>query len=209
MKPGPDRQAALAQYRARAAVYDLELMIFEPLRRSAVALLDLQRGQTVIDVACGTGLSFPLLMSAVGPRGRVLGIEQSPEMAARARARIQREGWRRVELIESPVEAAEIGVRAHAALFHFTHDVLQQPDAVRNVMSALAPGARVVACGLKWAPAWLAATNLFVLPAALRSVTSLAGLQAPWMALKPHVPDLTVSPLLAGGAYIASGRMPR
>ena len=35
MKPGPDRDAALEQYRRRADVYDLELALFEPIRREA------------------------------------------------------------------------------------------------------------------------------------------------------------------------------
>jgi len=81
----PDRQAALEQYRRRAAVYDLELALFEPLRRAAVARLALQRGETVLDCGCGTGLSLPLLRAAVGAPGRVVGIEQSPEMLAQAR----------------------------------------------------------------------------------------------------------------------------
>jgi hypothetical protein len=126
-------------------------------------------------------------------------------MAAHARERIRREGWRCVTLIESPAETAAIGASADAALFHFTHDVLQRPEAVRKVMAALRPGAKVVACGLKWAPPWLAATNLFVLPAALRSVSSLRGLDAPWHTLKQHLPDLAVTSSLLGGTYLASG----
>ena len=206
MARGPDREAALAQYRRRAGVYDVELALFEPVRRQAVAKLGLRPGQTVIDVGCGTGLSLPLLVAAVGRRGHVIGIEQSPEMLARARARVKAAGWRQVELVEAPVESARIPRRADAALFHFTHDILQRPDAVANVMAALEPGATVVASGLKWAPPWALAVNLMVLPAALRSVTSLAGLAAPWQWLQPWLADFDVRPALLGGAYVASGR---
>lgn len=206
MARGPDREAALAQYRRRAGVYDVELALFEPVRRQAVARLALKPGQTVIDVGCGTGLSLPLLAAGVGRRGRLIGIEQSPEMLARARDRVKAAGWRHVELIEAPVEAARIARRAEAALFHFTHDILQRPEAVANVMAALEPGAMVVASGLKWAPPWALAVNLMVLPAALRSVTSLAGLAAPWHLLQPWLTDFDVRPALFGGAYVASGR---
>jgi len=209
MKRGPDRDAALAQYRRRASVYDFELALFEPVRRQAVARLELRSGQTVIDVGCGTGLSLPLLVAAVGRRGHVVGVEQSPEMLARARERVKHAGWRRVEMVESPVETVHIPRQADAALFHFTHDILQRADAVANVMAALRPGAMVVASGLKWAPRWAVAVNALVLPAALRSVTSLAGLDAPWHLLRAHLPDLKLSPVLFGGAYVASGRLPQ
>ena len=73
----PDPAAALAQYRRRAPDYDLEVALFEPVRRQAVAALDLQRNATVLDVGCGTGLSFPLLRRHIGAGGHIIGIEQS------------------------------------------------------------------------------------------------------------------------------------
>ena len=65
--PPHPHAAALAQYRRRASVYDAELAWFEPMRRAAIARLPLQRGDTVLDIGCGTGLSLPLLLQAVGP----------------------------------------------------------------------------------------------------------------------------------------------
>jgi SAM-dependent methyltransferase len=203
---GPDRAAALRQYQRRAAVYDWELAAFEPLRRAAIDALALRTGDVVIDVGCGTGLSLPALQQAVGGHGQVIGIEQSPEMIELARRRVATNGWRHVRLVEAPVELARIGSSADAALFHFTHDILQTPAALANVLSHLKPGARVVATGLKWADpglAWMA--NLFVLPAALRSVSSLAGLDAPWALLKQHLGGLVIEPRLMGAAYLAHG----
>ena len=60
------------------------------------------RYSTVIDVGCGTGLSFEALHRAVGMRGRIIGIEQSPEMIGKARDRVQRHGWRNVTLLNAP-----------------------------------------------------------------------------------------------------------
>ncbi len=203
----PDRDAALAQYRRRAGVYDLELALFEPIRRRAIAQLAPQPGVVVLDVGCGTGLSFALLEQGLGTAGRIVGIEQSPEMIERARQRVREQRWRNVELLCSPVESAEIPLLADAALLHFTHDILQRPEAVANVLSHLKPGARVVASGLKWAEPWRWPTNLFVLPAALRSVTSLEGLAAPWAGLAAALPDIEVRSALLGGVFIASGRL--
>jgi precorrin-6B methylase 2 len=208
--PGPDRAAALAQYRRRAALYDLELSLFEPIRRRAIARLALQPGDVVLDVGCGTGLSFDQLRQGIGAaagKGRIIGIEQSPEMIEQARARVAGGGWHDVTLLCAPVESATIpGRLADAALFHFTHDILRCPEAVAHVMQHLRPGARVVAAGLKWAEGWAAATNLFVLPAALHSVSSLDGLREPWSRLARFTGPLELETALLGGVYIASGR---
>jgi SAM-dependent methyltransferase len=203
---GPDRGAALAQYRRRAAVYDLELALFEPVRRQAVASLGLRRGDVVLDVGCGTGLSLPLLRAAVGPRGRVIGIEQSPEMIAKARQRVARQRWKNVTLLCASVELAEIPGRADAALFHFTHDILRRPEAVALVLHHLRPGASVVAAGLKWASAWAWPTNALVLAAALRSTTSLRGLHQPWSLLAAGLEGLELRSLMLGAVYLAHGR---
>ena len=203
---GPDRDAALKQYRRRAGVYDWELALFEPIRRLAISKLALRPGDVVFDVGCGTGLSLSMLRQGVGPKGRIVGIEQSPEMVEQARRRVARARWARVTLICSPVETAEIHVNADAALFHFTHDILRRPEAIANVISQLKPGARVVASGLKWAAPWLIRpVNLFVLPAALRSVTSLDGMDQPWRLLQDQLGHMHVEARLLGGAYIARG----
>jgi ubiquinone/menaquinone biosynthesis C-methylase UbiE len=198
-------RAALAQYRRRAAIYDLELAMFEPVRRAAVARLALQGGDVVLDMGCGTGLSMTLLHGGVGARGHIVGIEQCPEMMAQTRQRVQRQGWRNVTLIEATVESAEIARVGDAALFHFTHDILREPLALNNAMRSLRPGAAVVACGLQWAHPWAWPLNLFVLGAALRSITSLRGLDQPWSLLAQHLDGLRVDSMMGGNVYLASG----
>jgi len=204
-KRGPDRAAALAQYRRRASVYDLELALFEPIRSEAIERLQLRPGQVVLDLGCGTGLSLARLRQGVGARGRVIGIEQSPEMIERARQRVALARWRNVSLLCAPVEEVQIDAVADAALFHFTHDILRRPEAVARVLQHLGPGARVVASGLKWAPPWAAPANVLVLGAAWRSVTSLDGLRAPWSVLARHTGPLRVESRLLGTVYLASG----
>lgn len=201
------RRSALEQYRRRASVYDAELALFEPIRRAAVDRLQLQLGDTVLDAGCGTGLSLPLLRARVGARGRIVGIEQCPEMLRRARERVAAHGWRNVTLIEAPVEEAEIDGRGDAAIFHFTHDILRAPGAVANVAGALRPGAQVVAAGLQWSAPWFWPVNLFVLGAALHSVSSLAGLANPWSLLATYLDNMRIDSLLGGGVFLASGRL--
>ena len=201
-----DHRAALDQYRRRAAVYDVELALFEPVRRRAVARLALQPGEVVLDMGCGTGLSLPLLHAGVGDAGHVIGVEPSPEMIALAQQRVRAMGDAcRVTLIAAQAEAARLPEAADAVLFHFTHDVMRDARAIDHVLGQLKPGARVVACGLQWAGLWAWPVNLMVLPAALRSVTSLEGLHKPWSHLEPQVQIERVEALMGGGVYLASG----
>ena len=104
----PDPQRAIARYREHAADYDASALRTMPLRYRAVWNLALQPGDAVLDVACGTGLSFPLLEEAIGPAGRLVGVELSPEMAARAQARVERAGWRNAQLIVAAMEDADL-----------------------------------------------------------------------------------------------------
>lgn len=81
----------LRWYRRIAAIYD---PICRPLyagpRRAAVDALQLQPDQTVLDLCTGTGLNLPLLAQAVGPSGRVIGVDFCPQMIKRAQRRVER-----------------------------------------------------------------------------------------------------------------------
>jgi ubiquinone/menaquinone biosynthesis C-methylase UbiE len=201
----PNRSTALRQYRSRARIYDLELFLFEPVRQRAIELLRLKSGDRVLDVGCGTGLSFTALEGLVGADGSIVGIEQSPEMLERARARADENSWKNLDLIAASVEEAAIPFAADAAIFHFTHDIMRTPDALANVVGHLKPGARVVAAGLKWAPVRTMPLNLFVWNAAMRSTSTLEGLARPWSHLEPLLSDLEVEYMLGGTVYVASG----
>ncbi|MEK6278503.1 MAG: methyltransferase domain-containing protein [Actinomycetota bacterium] len=203
----PDRQRALGLYRRKASTYDRLALPTRRIRRHAVARMQLRPGQTVIDVACGTGLTFSLLEEGIGTEGRLIGIDLSAEMLEVAKQRIAGEGWKNVTLIESPVEEAEIPVPADAALFFLSHDVMRSPAAIANVTGHLRPGGRVVSMGPKCAPRWAVPVNMVMHRIARRYVTTSEGFERPWEYLAEVVPDLEVKGLLAGGAYLAWGRV--
>ena len=99
-------------------------------------------------------------------------------MVAVARERIEQEGWRNVTVVQSPAEDAQIASMADAALFCAVHDILQSPDALRNVLSKLRPGAGVAAGGGKWAAPWMVAVNLPVEDASRSLCAELRGVRS-------------------------------
>ena len=203
-----DALAARELYRLRCGYYDLQLAPYDAIRQCAIDRLRLQPGQVVLDLGCGTGMSLELLQRAVGPGGRVIGVDQSPEMIELARQRVRRQGWTQIELICAPIEQVLLPPRADAALFHFTHDILQTPAAFGHVLTHLKPGARVAAAGLKWTSPLFAGLNSLVWWNALQSVTTFDGLDAPWAPLARSGIELELESFLWGTIYLASGRLP-
>jgi ubiquinone/menaquinone biosynthesis C-methylase UbiE len=205
-RDGPDRRAALESYRKLAAGYDASCWAVEPGRLEAIALLGLQPGQTVLDVASGTGKSFPALARAVGPAGRVIGIEQSPDMARIGQRRIDELGLANVRQIVAPVEEASIDATIDALLFHYTHDVLRTPAALARVFAAARPGARVVLVGYKLPTDWRALFNPWFRHRARGYLSTFEGIHAPWSHLLRDVPDLQiVAERFLGSGYVATG----
>jgi SAM-dependent methyltransferase len=193
-------------YSQDARSYDHRTGAFQAYRQAVVGALPVRRGQVVLDVGCGTGLCYGFLVEKVGPQGGVVGIEESPEMAAMARERIAREGWRNVTVVQSGAEDAQIAVTADAALFCAVHDVLQSPDALRNVMDHLRSGAPVAAGGGKWAAPWMVAVNLQARMLHAPYVRSFEGFGRPWNHLEQLLDDVHVRELAFGSGYVLTGR---
>jgi demethylmenaquinone methyltransferase/2-methoxy-6-polyprenyl-1,4-benzoquinol methylase len=203
---GAARQPAYSQ---DAPSYDRRTGAFQAYRQAIVGALPVRRGQVVLDVGCGTGLCCGMLLERVGRQGSVVGIEESPEMAAMARGRIAREGWRNVTVVQSGAEDAQIAVTADAALFCAVHDILQSPDALRNVMNHLRPGAQVAAGGGKWAAPWMMAVNLQARMLHAPYVRSFEGFDRPWNHLEQLLDDVHVRELAFGSGYVLTGRSRR
>jgi demethylmenaquinone methyltransferase/2-methoxy-6-polyprenyl-1,4-benzoquinol methylase len=202
----PDPQRAIQSYRSLAAGYDASSRRETPLRLRTIDLLRLAPGEHVLDVGCGTGLSFGPLVERVGANGRVVGVEVSPEMAQLARERIARERWLSVYVELGDITAVDLGSGVFdAALFHYTHDVLQAPEALARIFAAMRPGARVAVAGLKTTHPLLVPLNLSAWWRGRRYRTTDANLRRPWIHLLRWVPDFTWRSTYLGTGYIGSG----
>src|ERR1700738_4207116 len=204
--PPAGRAARMPAYSEHARSYNRDTSAFQHYRQAIVEALPVRPGQVVLDVGCGTGLCFGLLWGKVGVRGGVVGIEEAPEMAALAREHIAEEGWRNVTVVQSRAEDAEIAVTADAALFCAVHDILQSPDALRNVLDHLRPGARVAAGGGKWAAPWMMAVNMQARMLHAPYVRSFEGFDRPWNHLEQLIEDVQVHELAFGSGYVLTGR---
>ena len=199
------RQPAYCEH---ARSYDRDTGAFEPYRRAVVEALPLRGGQVVLDVGCGTGLCCGLLRDKVGPRGAVVGIEESPEMAAVAREHIASQGWRNVTVVQSSAEDAQVPLTADAALFCAVHDIMQSPEALANVLTTLHPGAWVAAGGGKWAAPIMVAVNVMTSMLHAPYVRSFSGFDRPWGHLEQLVEDVSVREMAFGNGYVMTGRTP-
>lgn len=81
---GADRAATRAFFGPRAAGWEERFPADEPSYERAVAELGAPRGGVALDAGCGSGRALRYLRAAVGPNGRVLGVDVTPEMLATA-----------------------------------------------------------------------------------------------------------------------------
>jgi len=78
-----------------------------------VALAGLKAGDIVLDLGSGAGIDLFLASKKVGPAGRVIGVDMTDEMIARANQNIRAGGYENVEVREGiieelPVESASV-----------------------------------------------------------------------------------------------------
>jgi ubiquinone/menaquinone biosynthesis C-methylase UbiE len=161
------KQEVLDYFRNQAGRYDWGVWAYRLMgidegryRRNTVRALALSPGDTVIDLACGTGLNFPLLQKAVGASGKIIGVDISPEMLEQARRRVEKKGWRNVELAEADLEAYAFPPGTAGMLSTFSMYLVPDSEAViRRGAAALRPGGRLAILDAKLPdqpPAWTA-----------------------------------------------------
>jgi ubiquinone/menaquinone biosynthesis C-methylase UbiE len=210
-----DQHEIVQVYRRRASRYDFTANLcyligfrLGAYRRAAVAQLKLRPGDTVVEVGCGTGLNFRLLEGVVGPAGRIVGVDLTDAMLAQARRRIEREGWRNVDLVACDAARYEFPGRVGGILSTFALMMVPEYESViERGARALAPGRRWVVADLKipeWPGARLCARALVPFYRPFGVTLDLAG-RHPWESIARHMKNATVSPRFFGFAYVATG----
>jgi ubiquinone/menaquinone biosynthesis C-methylase UbiE len=151
------RARILQFYKRQAWLYDATRWLTLHGRSDGVRALDLERGESVLDLGCGTGLGFPLFEEGVGANGSITGVDMSAQMLRKARARIDRRGWRNVRLVEADVATLELGQRFDAVALLYALSMMSDWELVlANAARHVAARGRLVVLdfgGLDGAPA--------------------------------------------------------
>jgi SAM-dependent methyltransferase len=91
------------------------------LRRTATARLALHAGDSVLELACGTGADFPYVEAQIGSEGRLVGLDYTPSMLAQARNLMEKQGWQNVELVHAD---ARLSTRWYVRPFNGLADLM-------------------------------------------------------------------------------------
>src|SRR5579862_9251221 len=101
----PARERLIEPYRKKAKHYDITSRLYpapgypqRSQRLRAVQALGLRAGDSVVDIACGTGLNFRLIEEMIGPDGRITGVDLTDAMLAQAQERVAANGWSNISL---------------------------------------------------------------------------------------------------------------
>ena len=212
------QERLIETYRKKAKHYDVTSRLYpapgypqRSQRLRTVQSLGLRAGASVIDIACGTGLNFQLIEEAIGPEGRIVGVDLTDAMLGRAQERIKANGWRNVSLVQA--DAADFSFPAGIDAILSTYGLTQVPDCA----AVIAHGTRALAAGGRWAvldlkvpdstPQWLARLGT-------ATVRRLAGadewiMHRPWeairAAMREELTDLSWTELFFGTAFLAAG----
>lgn len=175
------------------------------LRWEAIATLHLQAGQTVLDIGCGTGRNFPLILEKIGPAGKLIGVDYTPDMLARARERVEREGWKNVELVQGDAARIDLGRKFDAALSTLAISVI--PDyrgALECMLAHVKPGGRLAIGDAKRSSRWYGRPFNWV---ADLLGTGAAGMMSrkPWEQLEEMLNDFHYDEWFMGFFYVAGG----
>jgi ubiquinone/menaquinone biosynthesis C-methylase UbiE len=214
----PTREHLIETYRKKAKHYDITSRFYpapgypqRAQRARAVQALGLRPGDSVIDIACGTGLNFPLIEAVIGPDGRIVGVDLTDAMLAHARDRIETNGWSNVSLVQA--DAARFDFPTEVDAIVCTYAMTQVPECAEVIAhgaAALSEGGRWVVLDLKVpdnTPGWLVQLGT----AMARPFASMDQwiMRRPWdairAAMRQELADLSWTELCFGTAFLAAG----
>ncbi len=196
-------------YDKTVRVYNLFGMTLERWRRMAVESLGLRPGDTVVDIACGTGLNFPLFQKKIGPEGKIIGVDMTQAMLDQAAARIEANDWGNVELVRSKADEFEFPTDIDAVFTSYALTLIPEYDEIiKRAARALPEGARFVNLDMKIADSWMsifAPLLTFLLVRPYAGTLEMGRRRHPWKSVENYMDRVSVRNLYFGFLYIVVG----
>lgn len=174
-----------------------------------IAALDLQPGDTVVDLGCGTGALLPELARAVAPGGRVIGVDLSPGMLDQARARDT--GDVELELVEADMRDFRWPERVDGVVSFLALEMVPEYDEViAAAIRALSPRAgRIAVSGLRQPPDWpewvIRAGSAISRPFGVHEDYTAFH---PWESVRRHTDEVVFVTAAGGALYLSVGQAP-
>lgn len=201
-------------YRRRAVHYDLVVRLYglvgvriDRYRKRAVEALALRPGDAVVDLGCGTGLNFPFLVRAVGPDGRVIGVDLTDAMLDQAARRVDEAGWDNVELVHADMTSYAFPDGVGGVLSTLALTLVPDYDAIiRTAARALRPGGRLAVFDMKRPEGW--PEPLVRLVAWLNrpyGVSLDLAQRRPWESIRRSLHQVVFQELYGGMLYLSVG----
>ena len=205
-------------YQRWAKFYDLVVYLYYLVgmrighwRHLAVDALALHRGDTVVEIGCGTGLNFDLLEQMVGAKGKIIGVDISEAMLERARNRVRRAGWNNIDLVCCAAAEYRFPDAINGILSVGTLNYEPEYDRViERGANSLAPSGRWVVLDYKMPTGWCRhLAPLFIALGAIYGVSRALMDRRPWESLERHLRNTQMRELYGGFVYVISGEAPK
>jgi arsenite methyltransferase len=119
-------------------------------RRFVLDLLNLQRGERVLDIGSGPGYLVEEMAAVVGETGAVHGVDASAAMNAIAAGRTAGQPWVRIDegdVLELPYDDDAFDVAVSAQVYEYVADM---PSALAELRRVLRPGGRALILDTDW-----------------------------------------------------------
>lgn len=115
-------------------------------RYPAIAQLDLDNGESVLELGCGPGVNFEQLRAAIGPSGQILGIDYSDSMVQQAARQVRNHKWSNVHVVRADATQSciEAGTFDTAIALLALNTMPSAREAIEATYEALRPGGRFV-----------------------------------------------------------------